>query len=555
MKTSGQRGLKPSLSILFLTVILIGAFQLSRPGYSVDEEFTIFAVRGIAAHGVPLLPSGLLYDRGLAYSYASWLASVVPGDDLVAARALGLLSIAVTLVLIAVLLGRLLESEKLGILAAGAAASPISIWAAATTARFYGPFLLTYTAALLCIQRQSWIALAAVAMLCRWTHELAFTLLAVPVLGVMLAGRDQRPRWIRAGVAIGVGLAIAQAVILALQYAVPSSGNTMIQRFFVWQVLNLFQRPPDRQFAIPLVLMVIAWLIAPKRAFMTTAIGLCLAAFIIGMSRGSIAGGARYPLDMFWSLVNAAPLPVFFTMCALAARVAGFGGPWPLVERAFHFMWIGWVVWFGVIESGITLNYQLLPITTMILALVVDLHAIARARNVRFIPVALVVVVICGSQWTRGGFGALAEARPTIHIDGIETIRQSIQPGDRIACTDELACLLLVGRDDAWLALDDFVRERFVVEKGQLAVGVYGGAPALFRPAELFTSPDSRLPPPGRILVVDVFKEYPVGNSRTWLPRALALDGIEGKTVLETPQARVVQISAPERNARLQPMR
>ena len=52
-------------------VVMAGSLQVGRPGYSVDEDFTAFAVRGIHAHGVPLLPSGLLYDRGLAYSYAS----------------------------------------------------------------------------------------------------------------------------------------------------------------------------------------------------------------------------------------------------------------------------------------------------------------------------------------------------------------------------------------------------------------------------------------------------------------------------------------------------
>jgi len=535
------------LAVLTAVVVLAGSLQLSRPGYSVDEEFTIFAVRGIAAHGLPLLPSGLLYDRGLAYSYASWAVSLLPGDDLVAARAISLISVALALIVIFVFLNRLFASERLAILATVAAATSISFWAAATTARFYGPFLLTYVAAMLCIQRRSWFGLLVVAMLSRWTHELAFTMLAIPLAGIFLADRDDREGWVNSGLAIGFGLLIAQIATLGLHYAVPSSGDTMIRRFFVWQVLNLFQRPPDRQFSIALVAMVIAWLIAPKRAFLSTVIALCICAFIIAMSRGALVDGSRYPLDMFWSIAQAAPLLTFVTLGALAARVLGWGGEWPLLERAFHFMWIGWVIWFGIIESGITLNYQLLPITMMILALVIDLHAVAREQKVSFAAAALAVIVICGNQWGARWFGeTLAAARPTIQIEGIENLRESIQPGDRIACTDELACLLLVGRDDAWLALDDFVRERFVVRKADDSmVGVYGGAPAVFRPGELFTTPVSRLPTPDRILIVDVFKEYPVGNSRTWLPRALALDGIEGKVLLETPQARVVQISAP----------
>ena len=67
------------------------------PATSPDEEFTLFAVRGIEAHGLPLLPSGLLYDRGLAYSYGAWLAGLVGGQALPAFRAVSLLCAALSL--------------------------------------------------------------------------------------------------------------------------------------------------------------------------------------------------------------------------------------------------------------------------------------------------------------------------------------------------------------------------------------------------------------------------------------------------------------------------
>lgn len=143
----------------------------------------------------------------------------------------------------------------------------------------------------------------------------------------------------------------------------------------------------------------------------------------------------------------------------------------------------------------------------------------------------------------------LEAARPTISIPGMDDVRTAIQPSDRIACTDELACLLLVGRVDRWLALDDFVRERFLVKlaDGTLA-GVYTGATAAFGPGDLFTpNPDGTLP--DRVIVVDVFKEYPIGSSRSWLPRAIERDGLQVTPLLETPQARVLQISPAERNA------
>ena len=109
---------------------------------------------------------------------------------------------------------------------------------------------------------------------------------------------------------------------------------------------------------------------------------------------------------------------------------------------------------------------------------------------------------------------------------------------------------MLVGRIDRWLALDDYVRERFIVQRGDGAPsGVYTGVPAAFRPADLFDpNPDGTLP--DRVLIVDVFKDYPIGNSRSWLPRAIEEDGLRVTPLLETPQMRVLQVSPQERIVR-----
>ena len=147
-------------------------------------------------------------------------------------------------------------------------------------------------------------------------------------------------------------------------------------------------------------------------------------------------------------------------------------------------------------------------------------------------------------------FDRLDAARPTIRVDGIDDIRAGLQPGDRVACTDELGCLMLVGRIDRWLALDDYVRERFIVQRGDgVPSGVYTGVPAAFRPGDLFhPNPDGTLP--DRVLIVDVFKEYPIGNSRSWLPKAIEEDGLHVTPLLETPQMRVLQVSPQERIVR-----
>jgi len=528
-----------------------------------------------------LLPSGLLYDRGLAYSYASWAAAQFSGTELSSYRALALLSAAASVWFVWLVVSRSV-STMAATLAVFLVAASVPFWAAATTGRFYAPLLAVFTSALfpLCRLERSNIStlatsaalrtfgtLAFLAFLGRLVHELAFTMVAIPLFCCAVDQRGGRAKCLAAALALAAGLGTAQILILGLHaMAPPSGGQTMVQRFFIWQVLNLFEVPPGGQFGIPLVGLVICWLMAPKWARLSLAVTLGLAALFasVAMVRALttaplspalvervLTEGSRYPLDMFWHIVRATPLTIALALGLLIARLAGAGGEWPPLERAAHLLWIGWVLWFGVIESGITLNYLLLPVSLMLVAIAVDVAAIV-SHNIARIPAAggvaawsicaLVVAAVAADQWRGDGplWARLEAARPTIDVNGIETIRSSLQPADRVVCTDELACLMLVGRIDAWLALDDYVRERFVIHKsdGQL-VGVYTGRPAMFRPAQLFDTPPSA----DRTLIVDVFKELPIGNTREWLPRALRADGLTASVLLETAQARVVEVA------------
>jgi hypothetical protein len=573
-----------ALAIVCTLVIVAAAPQLSRPGYSPDEEFTVFAVRGIDATGLPLLPSRWLYDRGVAYSYASWAVGSVAGAELPVYRGLALVSAVAALVLVYATVARI-GSAVAAVIALLLVATSIPFWAVATSGRFYAPFLALYSSVLFVLGTRTLGThplaplgtlgtlgtLTVLAFLCRLTHELAFTLVVVPALCFVLSSRGSRANWVRPGLAIVAGLGVAQAGLFALHYLAPSSGDTMIRRFFLWQVVNLFEAPSDRQFGLALIALVVAWLVAPRRSRLSLVSALCVAAFVLSWSLASEAQvspfttvlvasvlqeGSRYPLDMFWHIVRSMPVTITLALALLLARLAGAGGEWRPIERAAHLLWIGWVLWFGVIDSGITINYLLMPITFVLMAVAVDLAAIlthnieARSvagRTVWVTTCALVIAGVIADQWRgEGSIGdRLESTRPTINVDGIDEIRAGLGPGDRVACTDELGCLMLVGRIDAWLALDDFLRERFVVRNpdGQL-VGVYTGRPAVFRPADLFD-----LKPAGRTIVVDVFKDLPVGNTRNWLPRALERDGVDVLPLLETPQARVVQISAPIHNA------
>jgi hypothetical protein len=546
------------LAALFAAaVIAIGSLQLTRPGYSVDEEFTVFAVRGIQAHGLPVLPSGLLYDRGIAYSYAAWLAGAVTGSELPAFRAVSLFSAAAS-VLIAFFLVRRIANDATAVIAALFIALSVPFWATATSARFYAPFLGAYLLTLYFLtHRHWWIGLIVAAALARLTHELAFTLAVIPAICWLMAKGDRR-FWFLMTLSVIAGLIAGQLTLFAFHYAAPASGETMVRRFFLWQVINLFERPGDRQFAIPFVVMLMAMVLAPRRAWAISVIALSIAAMVLAFSiaqasnaaplsialvRGVLEDGSRYPLDMFWHVLRLTPLTVITAVIFIAYRARA---EWPPKQRAAHALWIGWVLWFGVIESGITTNYLLLPVSFLLIAIAIDATSTALPR----LAVAALAVIIGVDQW-RGN--TLEAARPTIRAEGIDDIRSGLQPNDRIACTDELGCMMLVGRVDRWLALDDYVRERFVVQQPDgTATGVYTGVPAAFRPRDLFgANPDGTLP--DRVLIVDVFKDYPIGNSRSWVPRAIEQDGLQVTPLLETAQMRVLQVSPREQVARRRP--
>ncbi|MFM8535774.1 MAG: glycosyltransferase family 39 protein, partial [Acidimicrobiia bacterium] len=530
-------------------VVAGGSLQLCRAGYSVDEEFTVFAIRGIRDLGLRLLPCGLLYDRGIAYSYVSWLAGAITGAELPAFRLIGLVSAALV-VLLSYLLVRRLASEAAALSASIFVTISVPFWATATSGRFYAPFLAAFVLSLYFLtHRHWWIGLIAAVMLARLTHELAFLLAIIPAVAWLVARGDRR-FWFLMTLSVGLGLALGQLVLLAFHYTAPTSGETMVRRFFLWQVLNLFETPGDRQFMIPLVVLAVGVVLAPRRAWPMTVVAVSVFTLILSMSiaqasnsaplswplvQSVLVEGSRYPLDMFWHLMRLAPITLLTGIAGLFYRSRG---EWPAKQRAAHLIWMGWVLWFGVIESGITTNYMLLPQSFLLSAIAIDAATI--------LPRAAVVVlalVIGVEQWRAT---TLADARPTSGVEGSEEIKAGLGPGDRVVCTDELGCLMLVGRIDRWLALDEYVRERFLVRRGDGPVtGVYTGVPAVFRPADLF-APNADGTLPDRIVIVDVFKDYPIGNSRSWLPKAIEEDGVKVTPLLETPQARVLDVSAPE---------
>ncbi len=600
--TTGQgaarRGWPLALALIGLLAIAAAWPDLLRSGYSPDEEFTLFAVRGISAHGLPLLPSGLLYDRGLGYSYASWLAGAIHGQALPAFRLVSLASAVLSLWAIFRALRRVVGDGGAA-LAVTAIAVSLPFWVSATTARFYAPFLFCYLVVLALLARPqlSWRGVAALvgaAAAARWSHELAFTLAAVPGAAVVLAAPAERWTWVRRTAWVVAGLVAGQLVLFAVHAVAPSSnGDVMVRRFFLWQVLNLFEHPPlDLPRTLPVAALAGAvvssglawarWRVSPTSATLmlvggtAAALGqlgvapaVALAALPIAgpIARQTLVGTAlavtacatafwmlallaggldvaaawarvgdtafRYPLDMFSYLVAESPLLVGAGLTLLLARAAGRGGVWGVSERALHALWMGWVLWFGVIESGITQRYLLLPVTFMLAALAVDLAAVVgRAsgpwrRLSPAIATGVVLLVSLESWWgTSGTERRWLDARPNLDVGAVG---EDVLPTDLVACTDELACLLAVGRADVWLALDPFFRERFIVMRAGTPTGTYTGAPASFALLPLLQRAEREQ---RRLVVLEVLKDVPgFGTTAALVTSQLAREDLRGEVI------------------------
>ncbi len=609
----GARAWNMVLWLGALALSWASAADLFRAGYSPDEEFTLFAVRGIQQQGLPLLPSGLLYDRGLLYSFAAWAASLTGPDILPAARLVSAGAGLGVLTLIAIELRRVV-TPAFAALATALVAASLPFWVSATTARFYTPFLLAYLIALVLCARHTlaWRGLAALALAAacaRWTHELAFTLAGVPVLAGLVTARDRDRRlvWVRRTAAVVAGLVAAQAAIFAVHaMAPPSNGDVMVKRFFLWQVLNLFEHPPlDLARAWPLAAAiggavalglgvvrarVDPWsgaivaiggvaaamgqlAVAPalacvslplvgsetRRSLVGAGLGVPAAGAAFWLLTQAVAGvGGReawsalagssvaYPLDMFDYLVATSPWLVVATLAGLLAR-GGAGDRWTPVERALHLLWIGWVLWFGVIESGITARYLLLAVTFMLAAIAADagaLHTPARggARTAIAVVTVSLSLAVAAEQWRGplGGESRAGESRPTLDP---AVIAHEIQPDDLVVAHDELAGLMAAGRLDAWLVLDPFFRERFVVMRGGQPTGTYTGAPASDSLEPLLARAEREH---RRLIVVDVLKDAPgFGATDVLVPRQLAREDLRADVLAEAGGFRLLHVVRP----------
>ncbi|HEY8518636.1 MAG TPA: glycosyltransferase family 39 protein [Gammaproteobacteria bacterium] len=183
-----------------LVLTAVGAYvrlaNLGALGFRWDEKYSSLAVKGIVEHGIPQLPSGMVYLRGGWLSYLMAASAELFGHSELALR-LPVALLGVATIPAAFLLGRALFGVHVGLLTAALVAfSPWDV-ELARYARMYAPFALFYVLTILAIwryrvERESLaggvlcivLALVAVSL-----HQLAYTLAAAFLFPVLIRGR------------------------------------------------------------------------------------------------------------------------------------------------------------------------------------------------------------------------------------------------------------------------------------------------------------------------------------------------------------------------------
>ncbi|MCC6174745.1 MAG: glycosyltransferase family 39 protein [Chloroflexi bacterium] len=172
---------------------------------SVDEARLALAARGVREHGLPRLPSGWIYTRGLLATYAVAPSFALLGETDFAARFPSTLAGA-ALIPVAFLLGREVAGRVGALFVAGFVVGHPSLVVWSRQAWFYALYVLLYSAALLFIVRahrhgrpRDQLLGGALVGLTLFTQELGIFLVAplgLQVAARLWATRRERRTWL-----------------------------------------------------------------------------------------------------------------------------------------------------------------------------------------------------------------------------------------------------------------------------------------------------------------------------------------------------------------------
>ena len=220
--------------LIVLVAIPLICYNLAYDPYWSDELTSMYAAKGILAHGFPVMPSGFIYPKGELYSYMLALSMLVFGDQMGAARILSVMEYLVSLPLLYIV-GSYFFGRKVAIFATAMLAfSPIALtWG--RQARMYEQAQLFTILTIYLLYRAMherhrvylvYLAIASI-VVTYLSHEETFIILPAIVLWVIVTSSDEkRPafavlfqkHWWIAGV---IGASIIGIQLLAVHYTHP----------------------------------------------------------------------------------------------------------------------------------------------------------------------------------------------------------------------------------------------------------------------------------------------------------------------------------------------
>jgi 4-amino-4-deoxy-L-arabinose transferase-like glycosyltransferase len=191
---------------------------------TVDEARLALAARGVLETGLPRLPSGWVYTRGLLATYLVVPSLAFLGESDFAARLPSILE-GVALIPVAYLLGREVSRRAGGLFVAALLAGHPSFVIWSRQAWFYALYVLLFAAALLFVLRahrtgrdRDQVLAAVLVGLTLFAHEVGVFLvvpLSVQVLARLWSDRQHPGRW-RAPMAAGAVVGLAGVVLWLL---------------------------------------------------------------------------------------------------------------------------------------------------------------------------------------------------------------------------------------------------------------------------------------------------------------------------------------------------
>ena len=230
-----------ALGLLTLAAVGVRVWGLPTPEgtFGRDEARLALASRGIIEHGVPRLPGGVIYTRGLLPSYIEAGSFALFGVSDRSARFQSLLA-GTLLVPLSYLLARMAVGPAGSLAAAMVAAFCAPLVLQSREAWLYSTFLPLFATVLILFHRgfsvgsgpaQLCAALAfAAALLC---HELAVMALPVLLLFLVLPAGPRHPIWWKgpwtlAALAVAV-MAVGMAAGLSLGLRAPTLGGSLVE--------------------------------------------------------------------------------------------------------------------------------------------------------------------------------------------------------------------------------------------------------------------------------------------------------------------------------------